>query len=192
MPLQLQPDSLSASINLSWYALYVKPRHEKVIAAALSTKGYETYLPLYRHRPTRLSDPILPLFPGYVFCRFDPVRKLPVVSVPGVFSILGRGQTPTPVDADELLAVREIVQSGRATRPWPYLVIGQAVYLERGPLAGLEGTLVKEAGADWLVVSITLLQRSVATHVERDAIRPVVSAGRGRRQNLESTACGRY
>jgi transcription antitermination factor NusG len=159
--------------NLHWFALYVKPRHEKYVATSLAHRGYEQFLPLYQRHVTRTKRFELPLFPSYVFCRFDEYNRLPVLSVPGVFSIVGSGKTLAPVDDDEIEAIRSIIQSGLATRPWPYFEIGQAVEINRGSLRGLRGILVQTKSSHRLVVSVTLLQRAVAVEIDRDWATPL-------------------
>jgi len=146
-------------------------------SAALRGKGYEEFLPLYRSR-RRWSDRVkqldLPLFPGYLFCRFDPHdRLLPILTTPGMIGIVGAGRTPIPVPDEEIEAVRRILRSGLAAQPWPFLGAGCAVYIERGPLAGLQGVITKADKVDRLIVSVNLLQRSVAVEIDRDWARPV-------------------
>ena len=75
-----------------WFALAVKPRFDKAVARTLDTKGFETFLPLYKKRHNygaRCKEFELPLFPGYVFCRFNALMRLPIVTTPGVTHILG-------------------------------------------------------------------------------------------------------
>src|SRR5262245_31321672 len=140
----MTPAMLSSS-NLPWFALRIRSQKEKIVAAALHSKGYEQFLPLYRCR-RRWSDRVkefeLPLFPGYLFCRFDPNNRLPILVTPGVMLIVGIGKMPVPVDEGELAAIQSIVTSGLNTEPWPYLQIGQEVRIERGSLEGVEGILV--------------------------------------------------
>src|SRR5262245_62089652 len=99
----------------SWYALYVRSRFEKVVATNLRGRGYEEFLPLYR-RSGRLADRIkvleFPLFPGYVFSRFNPAKSLPILSIPGVNAIVGFGKDFMPIDEGELDAVRAVLKSG--------------------------------------------------------------------------------
>src|SRR5262245_60511989 len=91
-----------------WYALHVRTRFEKVVARNARDKGFEELLPLYR-RASRWSDRIkqidLPLFPGYVFCRFNPLDRLPILTIPGVKGIVGFGKNLIPVDEAELNAI---------------------------------------------------------------------------------------
>src|SRR5258708_254345 len=99
-----------------WFALVVKPRHEKAVSRMLATKGYKTFLPLYQHRHTysrgRLKVAELPLFPRYVFCRFEPGMRLQILTTPVGFYLLGRGPTPDP--AAQLAAQRSLTVSMRA------------------------------------------------------------------------------
>lgn len=169
---------MSTESLFPWYALSVFPRHEKVVAASLGNKGYESYLPLYcgRHRSAgRFQDVWLPLFPSYVFCRFDVEKRLPILKTSGVLSIVGLGKSPYPVDDSEIESVRRVAEpaSGLKPRPWPFLKVGQRVRIEEGPLRGVEGTLLEETKDCRLVVSITLLQRAVSVPIDRRWARPI-------------------
>ncbi len=159
-----------------WYALHVRTRFEKVVARNLQNKGYEQFLPLYR-RSSRWSDRVkeieLPLFPGYVFCRFDPTNRLPVLTIPGVNAIVGIGKTLMPVEESELNAVRAVLQSDTYCEPWPFLEVGQHVQVEHGPLAGTRGIVMMVKNTCRLVISVNMLQRSVAVEIDRDCLKPV-------------------
>ena len=117
---------------LLWYALYVKPRHEKQVAVALDGKGYDAFLPTYTksHKDSKAFE--LPLFPGYVFCRLNVSRTLPIMTTPGVFSIVGSGKTPQVISEEEIERIRLIVSSGFMARPWPYIAPGQEIGWKRG------------------------------------------------------------
>ena len=119
-----------------WFALLVKPRHDKAVSGALSSKGYETFLPLYkkRHRyATRLKESELPLFPGYVFCRFDPLARLPILITPGVIQVLGAGRMPIPVDESEIASLQLAIRSQGTLKPIPYLKQGNECASPRDP-----------------------------------------------------------
>jgi transcription antitermination factor NusG len=161
----------------SWYAIRVQSKFEHVASATLRGKGYEEFLPLYRSR-RRWSDRVkeldLPLFPGYLFCRFNVQdRLLPILTTPGVMNIIGAGKTPVPVSGEEIAAVQAVVRSGLAAQPWPLLTVGSRVFIERGPLAGLEGIALAVDKTYKLVVSVPLLQRAVAVEIEREWVRPI-------------------
>ena len=152
-----------------WYALWVRSRHEKTVSDILEGKGFETFLPIHKSR-RRWSDRIqeidLPLIPGYVFCRFDVGHRLPILTTPGIVHIVGPEQGLT---LPGLLIVCGDLQL------WPFLKIGQRVSIEEGPLRSLEGVLVTTKGQDQLVLSVSLLQRSVAVSVDRRWVRPIGS-----------------
>jgi transcription antitermination factor NusG len=162
-----------------WFALRVKSNFERVAASHLGQRGYHEYLPSYQTR-SQWSDRVKiverPLFPGYVFCSFDPSSRLPVLATPGVLHIVGIGKKPARVDESELEAVRATLQSGLSVGPWPFLQVGERVVVDRGPLRGLEGLVTHLKGAYRLVISITLLQRSIAAEIEREWIRPLRKA----------------
>ncbi len=160
--------SLADSV-CQWFALSTRSQREKMVASLLHSKGYEEFLPLYRSR-RRWSDRMKaiekPLFPGYVFCRFDVQKRLPILMTPGVRLIAGIGKTPLPVNDSEMAALQLIVQSGLQAEPWPFLQVGQRVRIERGSLQGVEGILMAIKKPYRLVVSVTLLQRSVAVELD--------------------------
>jgi transcription termination/antitermination protein NusG len=150
-----------------WFAVYGKYRHEKNIALALNGKGYEAFLPTYVKAHGASKKVELPLFPGYIFCRLDTSNTLPVLSTPGVFSILGSGSGPAPISEVDIESIRLMIRSGLTPSPWPYVATGQALRLTSGPLRGVQGVVVDASNEKWLVVSVELLQRSVAVKVER-------------------------
>jgi len=159
--------------STNWYALRTKPRHEKMAAMMLSHKGYESLLPLYkckRPRPGRLRDVELPVFPGYLFCQFDATARLPILTTPGVLHVVGLGRAPIPVAENEIQAIQRLVSSPLQAEPWPYVEAGQTVYVQEGPLQGVEGILLAIKNSHRLVISITLLKRAVAVEIERAAV----------------------
>ncbi len=157
------------NISYPWYAVRVKSRHENTVASHLHARGYQAFLPLYKSRnrwSDRFKEIELPLFPGYVFCQFDVLNRLPVLSIPGVVYVVGVGRTPVPIDETEIAAIQATVKSGLPSQPWPFLQIGHRVRIEHGPLCGIEGILLGFRGHQRLVLSVTLLQRSVAVQVD--------------------------
>jgi transcriptional antiterminator NusG len=148
-----------------WYALYVRSRHEKVVEAGLKGK-----------RVDRIADIDVPLFPGYVFCLFDSNKRLPILVTPGVVGIVGPGHRPEPVEDIEIASIRTLALSGRPVQPWPFLRSGQRVRLQAGPLVGAEGIFLRVKDEYHLVVSVTLLQRSVSVIVEKESVAPLFAA----------------
>jgi transcription antitermination factor NusG len=160
----------------NWFALQVRTRWESSTAFLLSGKGYETLLPTHRtkkHWNRRLKEVNAALFPGYVFCRFDAQKRLPILVTPGVIAVVGRGRVPLPVDDSEIAAIQKIVSSGLQAEPWPYLELGQKIRVESDALMGLEGILISFKGNHRIVVSVSLLRRSVSLEIDRSCVRPV-------------------
>lgn len=159
-----------------WFGLRVRSKHEKVASTILRGKGYEEFPALYvsRRRWTDRDKTIeVPLFPGYVFCRFDINQRLPVLTTPGVVSVVSYGREPVPIDDDEILSIQQVISSGAPAKPWPQLQTGERVRVEYGAMEGVEGTVLREKGEWKLIVSITMLQRSVSVEIDRDMVRPV-------------------
>jgi transcription antitermination factor NusG len=162
-----------------WYALHVRPRFEKFVQVHLEDKGYEVFLPTYavnRRSSDRVRSVALPLFPSYLFCRFNVNARLPILITPGVNLIVGAGKYPAAVDSDEILAIRRLTDAGVPSQPWPFLQVGQRVRVESGPLEGLVGIVVRSKSSDRLVVSVSLLMRSVSVEIDRSWVKPVTES----------------
>jgi transcriptional antiterminator NusG len=158
-----------------WFGIQAHLRKEKIAAMQLEGRGYEVYLPQYRKR-TNWSDRRIEvdcaLFPGYLFCRFDS-RLPPIVTVPCIVSIVGRGREPEPIPEHEIANIQNMLQSGFMVTPYPYLQVGQRVIIVKGPLRGLDGFLITNKKKCNVVVSVTLLQRSVAVECDPEAVQPI-------------------
>jgi transcription antitermination factor NusG len=166
------------AIQHPWFALQVRSGRERGIADHLQGKGYEWFLPQYKSRrrwSDRMKEVESPLFPGYLFCRLDPLDRLPVLKTPGVTQIVGYNRVPVPVDQAEIEAIQRLVASGFSNQPWPFLELGNRVRIESGALRGVEGILMDFKGNRRLVLSITLLRRSVAVEIDSLFVTPIPS-----------------
>ena len=155
--------------QLPWFALQVRSRREAMVANHLEGQGFDCFLPLYkstRRWSDRLKEVEQPLFPGYLFCRLNLSNRGPVLMTPGVQQIVGFGRTPVPVEERELESIRQVLSSGLPSLPWPYMHIGERVRVNYGSLVNLEGILVNFKGSNRVVLSVTLLQRSVALEID--------------------------
>lgn len=165
-----------ARYSNAWYALTVRPQHERTVELALAARGLTAYLPVFetvRKWSDRFKKLVVPLFPGYIFCRFDTSSRVQVLKTPGVISIVSTGQTPTPVPDAQVEAVQKMLASGSPVKACAYLREGERVRIEQGPMAGVEGILLEVRDACRLVVAIDLFQRSVAVQVHRESVVPV-------------------
>jgi transcription antitermination factor NusG len=161
-----------------WYALYVRSRHEKTVENSLKSKGYNVFSPSYRtkrKRVDRIAEIEVALFPGYVFCQFDPSKRLPILMTPGVVGVVGRGNRPEPVDEKEIASIRTLALAGHPVQPWPFLRSGQRIRMQSGPLTGAEGIFLHIQDEYHLIVSLSLLQRAVSVVIEKDAVAPLFS-----------------
>ena len=156
-----------------WFALAVKPRFDKAVARTLEMKGYEILLPLYRkpHRHgVRSKDSELPLFPGYVCCRFDVGARMPILTTPGVIQVLGAGGNPVALSELEIASLQAAMKAQLPVQPFAFIETGQRVRIVKGVLAGVEGIVIGSKQCLRLVLSITLLQRSVLVEIDSDQV----------------------
>lgn len=162
-----------------WFAACTRSRHEKMVADQLRGKGVEFFLPLghtVRRWQSRTAEVDLPLFPGYVFVRIPLQHRLQVLTVPGVAYLVASAGRPLPVPEEQLLTLRDRLSAGVLAEPHPYLAVGSRVRVRRGPLADLEGVLLRKHGQSRLIVSVDMIQRSVALHVEACDVEPLPAA----------------
>jgi transcription antitermination factor NusG len=153
-----------------WFAVYTTPRHEKRVAQYLTLKGIEHYLPVY-HTQRKWKDGSkvtleLPLFPGYLFVCIGRNERVPVLQVPGVLNMVGgTGRQPAALPEGEIEALRSglIV---RHARPHPLLTAGQRARIRSGALAGMEGIVVRQKNSLRVVLTMNLIQQSVAVEVD--------------------------
>lgn len=159
-----------------WFALRVRSNFEETSYKSLCGTGLEAFLPSVKIR-RRWSDRVKvvnqPLFPGYVFSRFDPTQRADILRTPGVVHVVSSGGTPLPVAESELNYIRTVVLAELESAPHPFIIVGQRMRIVRGPLAGAEGVITTDPGSTALILSISLLQRSIAVKVEPDWLRPV-------------------
>lgn len=169
--LHISQNSLGCAESLEprWYAAYTTARHEKKVALHLERKSIDCFLPLYQavHRwKDRRVSVQLPLFPGYVFVRIPLRERLRVLEVPSVVHLVGSdAMHPSELPEQEIESLRQGLDPRRA-EPWPYLKVGDRVRVKHGPLAGLEGVLLRKRDNLRLVLSIDIIMRSVAVEID--------------------------
>jgi len=159
-----------------WYAVYTSAHHEKRVAEQLSMRSVEQFLPLYRSVrmwKDRRVELELPLFPGYVFVRTVLRDRLRILQVPGVANLVGFGGTPTALPESDVERLKQGLAAGVGAQPHPFLTVGRNVRIRSGPLAGMVGILLRRKNAVRVVVSLRLIQRSVALEVDATQLEPV-------------------
>jgi transcriptional antiterminator NusG len=163
-----------------WFAVRVKPNFERTAAAGLAGKGFEPFLATYgkaRKWSDRVKNVEFPLFPGYLFCRFAPAVRTPILSTPGVLHIVSFGSELMPVSEAEIEALRRVAHEGLPVEPWPFLNAGQRAFVSRGALKGAEGIVVEAKTGCRLILQVSLLQRSVSVEIDRDCLIPIDEPG---------------
>jgi transcription antitermination factor NusG len=174
-------EQVEAMAQAHWYAAYTCAKHEKSVAAELGAREVEHFLPLYssvRRWKDRRVQLDLALFPGYVFVRLALRDRLRVLQIPSVVRLVGFGALSTALPDEEMEILRNGLCQGLRAEPHPFLTAGRRVRITAGPFAGLEGVLKRKKSSLRLVVSLELIQRSVAVDVDAADVQGVVSARR--------------
>jgi transcription antitermination factor NusG len=161
---------LLPSCENQWFALHVRTRMEYRVSSILRAKGYEEFLPTHKVTRKRMACQV-PLFPGYLFLRVTPRACGLIVTTPGVIRIVEFGGKPAPIDPEEIRSVQLIVNSGAPIYAAQGLELGDKVYIEQGPLQGAVGIVTSFRAKQRLIVSITMMMRSVAAEVNDDWVR---------------------
>jgi transcription antitermination factor NusG len=159
-----------------WYALYTSSRHEKVVAKQLEDRKIETFLPLYRtwHRwKDRKKQLDLPLFPGYVFVQMNSGNRADLLRVPGAAYLVSFLGKPAPVADAEIDILRRGLIGSSVLQPHPYLKAGRKVRIRSGPMAGIEGIFVRRKDSVRVVLSISLIERSVAMEIDETDVESI-------------------
>jgi len=153
----------------NWYALYTRHQHEKVVAQILTRRGFEILLPLYksvRRWKDRTKVLSVPLFSCYIFLKGGLERRWDILNTPGIYDLVSSGGQPIAIPTHEIDAIQQVVNSGFRLEPHPLLRIGERVKIKLGPLAGLQGLLVRKRNIYRLVLSVEMLGRAAAVEVD--------------------------
>lgn len=158
-----------------WYALYTHPRHERVVQQQLRQRDIDCFLPFYnsvRRWKDRRKELQMPLFPGYLFVHVALKQRFQILPLPGVVGFVSFGSRPAELAESEISMLRNGLDYSRA-QPHPYLRVGRRVRVHSGPVAGLEGILIRRKDKLRVVVSVHLIQRSIAVEIDEDSIQPI-------------------
>ena len=170
-----------------WYAVTVRPRHEKTVRRHLQHRGLNCFVPFYRsvrRWKDRQKELQLPLFPNYVFIHGGLNRMLSIVTTPGVHSLVSWSARPANIAPEEIEAIRRLVNSPLQVEPHPFLKCGDKVRIKAGALEGLEGILVRKRGSFRLVLSVEMLSKSAAVEVDVSTVERMHAADAPTKEKL--------
>lgn len=161
------------SANGQWHVLWTRSNCEQPVHDQLVAKGFHPFLPkvdIWSRRGGVRHLSQCPMFRGYLFLHhaMDKVSYIEVCKVTGLVRVLGeRWDRLAVVPDQEMEAIRSLALSHLPVLPYPYLREGQRVRIRRGPLADVEGILIRsKPNKGLLVLSIDMLRRSVAVEVD--------------------------
>jgi transcriptional antiterminator RfaH len=161
--------------NHRWYVLQTKPKQEARAELNLSRWQIETLAPRLREpqqsRSGEASYRIVPLFPNYLFARFDAARIAKVRLTRGIQRVVGFGECATPIDDDIIELIQSRICDDGFVRP-PEIQPGDAVEIVHGPLRSLVGIFERYTSArDRVVILLTTIGAQARVQVAKAAIR---------------------
>jgi transcription antitermination factor NusG len=166
-----------------WYALWTQSHCEQLVCDQLTAKGFEVFLPTIREWSRRAGVRRLiqvPMFSSYLFVHHAIEKRsyVEIVSTRGLVRILGeRWDQLEAIDEAEIHAIQRLERSDLPWQRYPYLREGQRVRIVEGALTGVDGILVRtKTSRGLLVLSVNLLNRSVAVEVDCAAVVPIGSS----------------
>jgi transcription antitermination factor NusG len=162
-------------LDYQWYAVWTRSRQEKVAAGMLGVLGVQHYLPLkteFRKWSDRRQAVEVPLFGGYLFVRISLLKesKLQVLKVPGVVAFVGNQTGPLPIPPKQIEDIQTVLAAGSACSAKPLLKEGDRVRVHRGALAGVEGRMVRANSESQLLISVDMIQQSLAVNVSLEDV----------------------
>jgi transcription termination/antitermination protein NusG len=163
-------------LNHRWLAVQVRSGWEIKTAIGLRERGYEELVPTYEQKRKRSDRTVtlhVPLFTGYVFLRFQADNRQPIISVPGVIRFVGMANSPSPIEDSEIDALRITSKAAGRCGPWPFLEVGEEVEIQKGPLSGLKGKVVRFENRQRLIINVNLLMKSAFVEIEDHEVAPV-------------------
>jgi transcription antitermination factor NusG len=175
-PARFRDDALVLPDQSNWYAAYTRANHEHRVSSGLTERGVEHFLPQYKSLRKWKDRQILlsrPLFPGYVFVHLALQNRLQVLQVPGVASLVGFAGKPAVVPEDEFARIRELLNRTPGAAPHPFLRVGRRARVLDGPFAGLEGIIVRRNNRKRLVISLEMIERSVAVELGEASLQAI-------------------
>lgn len=165
----------ATAVDLAWFAIWTRSRHEGRVQTQLEQKGIESFLPTiarwsrWKDRRKRID---WPLFPGYCFARIDPADTLSVLKCSGVVSIVSCNGLPAQIPDAEIESIRTLVTSTLSYDPCPLIHVGDKVQVVSGPLRGVTGRLTRKGTHARLVLAVDLIGQAVSVQIDAADVRP--------------------
>ncbi|MFQ6614060.1 MAG: UpxY family transcription antiterminator [Fidelibacterota bacterium] len=160
--------------DLTWIAVYTKPRHEKKVKDEFDQREIENYLPLIRQK-RRWSDRMkwvdMPVFRSYIFSRIELKNSLYVLQTPGVHHIVKIGGEIARVRDEQIQAVKIMLEGGDDPEAEDYFSVGDEAEVIGGPLRGLKGIVIRKASGDRLMIRIDAIQHALSVQIDRKFLR---------------------
>ena len=160
----------------SWFAVFTVPQNERAVVRNFDLRQIESFLPtcettrIWKNRQrVKITSP---LFPTYVFVRIGSAERIAILRSPGVLRIVGNCQGPVPIPDSEIEFLRSDFCKNRI-EPYQELIVGERVRIKRGPMQGLEGTLVRKKSSLRFVLTLELINQHAAIEVSADELEPV-------------------
>jgi transcription antitermination factor NusG len=167
-----------AQEDMRWYALHTRARHERVVETRLREQGMETFLPVVQevHRwSDRKKKVEVPLFSCYVFvhCGLSAEERTMVHRVDSVLGFVGVRGAGLPIPDEQIESIRTVLAQATPWRSHPFLKAGQRVRVRGGALDGIEGVFLSENGDHSLIISVDVIQRSMAVRIDGYDVEPL-------------------
>ena len=161
----------------NWYALYTRPRHEKKAYDLLVEKKETAFLPLIkttRHYKNSKKNVELPLFPSYLFCKFDYKERLRILETHGIIKIINFNGKPAVVPEWQIEAMQAILLNPESLRMENYFRQGDLVSVKSGPFKGLRGTVANIKGESRLIITIDGIMQTISVEIDTDNLESVM------------------
>ncbi|MEW5803603.1 MAG: UpxY family transcription antiterminator [bacterium] len=177
----VQPEAITqpTPIQVQWYGVHTRSRHEQAVYERLKSKSIHTFLPkmeVWSSRKDRQKRIKVPMFQGYLFIRANLENRLwlTILQTPGVAQIISNSGKPVPIPESQISSIQTILENDTVVTPYPYLNVGEKVRVVAGPLKGVEGILLRfKANKQRLILSVDLLQQSVCVEMNTIEVEPL-------------------
>lgn len=157
-----------------WGVAHTKSRNEKALAQDLIRKGISYFLPMslkVRRRRDRTIRSLLPLFSGYLFFCGDENQRIELLRTNRVANLIEVKDQQKLLA--ELVQIEQALRAGVPLSPHKYIKVGQHCRVIAGPLADLQGIVLKTKRTVRLVLQINMLGQAASVEMNTDMIETI-------------------